>query len=109
MNTYPMPMTDEIIQQFIQSTSLPTVMDFWAEWCPPCKQVNIWMQHIAEQYLNRLVVVTVNIDENPLILDLFTVQGVPTILLFRDGKLVHRQKDELTEADLKLLIEQHIL
>ena len=80
-------------QQFDQEVlreTIPTVVDFWAPWCGPCRMVTPVLDTIAQGYPGRIKVVKVNSDENPDLSARFGIQGIPTIILFRDGKEVDR-------------------
>ncbi len=77
-------------QNEVLEETIPTVVDFWAPWCGPCGMVSPLLDEIAGQYPGRIKVVKVNSDENPDLSAQFGIQGIPTIILFRDGKEVNR-------------------
>ena len=66
---------------------MPVLVDFWAPWCGPCKMLAPALQELAEEYDNRLKVVKVNVDENPGLASRFDVMGIPTMILFKNGRL----------------------
>jgi thioredoxin 1 len=68
----------------------PVLVDFWAEWCPPCKMIAPILEEIEVEYGDRLTVVKLNGDENPEIVERYGVLGFPTLNLFHDGKVVHQ-------------------
>jgi thioredoxin len=76
---------DEVIDE-----TIPTVVDFWAPWCGPCSMVNPILDEIARGYPGRIKVVKVNSDENPELSTQFGIQGIPTIILFREGREIDR-------------------
>lgn len=105
----PVQTSDATFAAEVLETKRPAVIDFWAEWCPPCQGIHGWMQNLAQNFSDRLVVAQVDVEKCPQLVAGFEVQAVPTILLMRDGKIVHRQCTELTESDLRALVEQHLL
>jgi thioredoxin 2 len=76
---------DEVLYE-----TIPTAVDFWAPWCGPCRMVSPVLDDIAGRYPGRIKVVKVNSDENPALSHQFGIKGIPTIILFRDGKEVDR-------------------
>jgi thioredoxin 2 len=79
----------EFLEEVIRET-IPTAVDFWAPWCGPCKMVSPILEDIADKHPGKIKVVKVNSDENPGLSQRFGIQGIPTIILFRDGKEVDR-------------------
>ena len=78
-------------EEEVLKESIPTVVDFWAPWCGPCKMVSPLLEDIARKYPGRIKVVKINTDKNPYIASRYAIQGIPTIILFRNGQEVNRQ------------------
>ena len=79
----------EFLEEVLRET-IPTAVDFWAPWCGPCKMVSPVLEDIADKHPGKIKIVKVNSDENPGLSQRFGIQGIPTIILFRDGKEVDR-------------------
>ena len=86
--------TDESFESEVLKASKPTLVDFWAEWCGPCKQVGPILEEISDEMSNDVVIAKHNIDENPNQPTKYGVRGIPTMLIFKDGEL----KATLAEA-----------
>ena len=96
--------TDESFETDVLKAEGPVVVDFWAEWCGPCKQIGPALEEIAEEMDGRVRVAKVNIDESPNAPSRYGVRGIPTLLLFKDGEIV----DKKVGADSKRGIEAWI-
>ncbi|WP_080904991.1 thioredoxin [Parabacteroides sp. Marseille-P3160] len=82
--------TDQNFNEVLNSGK-PLVLDFWAEWCGPCRMVGPIIEDLAEEYKDRVTVGKVDVDENNDIVAQFGVRNIPTILFFKDGKVVDKQ------------------
>ena len=79
--------TDDSFELDVIKSGKPVLVDFWAEWCGPCKQMNPALDQISEELAGQLTVAKVNIDENPMAPGRYGVRGIPTLLLFKDGQV----------------------
>lgn len=105
----PIQTTDTTFAVDVLAAPRPAVIDFWAEWCPPCGAIHGWMERLAHELGEQIVVAQVNVETCPQVVAEYGVQGVPTILLLREGSIVHRQTSELSEGDLRRLVEQRLI
>lgn len=96
--------TDSNFEQII-SAGKPAVVDFWAPWCGPCRMVVPIIEELATEYEGKVNIGKVNVDENPGVSASQSIRNIPTILFFKDGKLVDKQVGAATKADLKAKIE----
>jgi thioredoxin 1 len=80
--------TDDSFQNDVLQAPGPVLVDFWAEWCGPCKQIGPALEDIAGEFAGRVQVVKLNIDENPLTPTQLNVRGIPTLMVFKDGKAI---------------------
>lgn len=108
MQTQPMEITDDTFATAVLAADKPVIIDFWAEWCPPCHLVSQWMARLAVDYADKLHVAKIHADTNPETIAAYGVRGLPTILFMRAGAVVHRQVDEIDEAGLRLLIDDFL-
>ncbi len=96
---------DQNFEKDISSQDVPVVVDFGAEWCGPCKQLDPILEEIAKENINKLKIFKINIDENPVTPQKFGVRGIPTIMLFNDGKLVDSKVGSLPKSTLEAWIK----
>ncbi len=92
----------------VEQSSLPVLVDFWAPWCGPCKMLAPALQELAEEYANRLKVVKVNVDENPGLASRFEVMGIPTMILFKNGKAVDSFSGAMSKQALADKVAPHL-
>ena len=104
----PIKVTDEEFDEKVLNSDLPVVVDFWAPWCGPCKAVAPILDKLAEDYSGKVVIAKVNTDEDNQYAAQYGVQGIPTMIFFYEGKLVHRQVGALPEPSMRDLFEQFV-
>ncbi len=97
----PTAVSDSSFDTVVLRASEPVLVDFWAEWCGPCRMVAPILDDIAREYDGKLTVAKVNIDENPMTPNEYAVRGIPTMMLFMDGKLVDTKVGALPKGQLK--------
>jgi len=99
-------MAKKSFQELISSPGMPVLVDFYADWCGPCKSMSPIVQQVAADYNGKLKVIKVNVDSNQAAAAQYRVQGVPTFILFRDGQQVWRQSGAMPANVLQQAIKQ---
>ena len=103
-NGHPVVVTDANFEQ-VTSQAKPVLVDFWAEWCPPCRMIAPALEELAREADGRYVIAKLNVDENQETAGRFHIEGIPTLLIFKSGQLV----DRLVGLQPKDSIQQHLL
>ncbi len=100
--------TDATFETDVITSAKPVLLDFWAEWCGPCRQLLPVVEELAGEMGDTISVVKLNVDENPQTPAKFGVRGIPTLMIFKDGQLKQTRVGGLPKADLKKWIEDSI-
>jgi thioredoxin 1 len=101
--------SDEGFEEEVIRTSIPVVVDFWAEWCEPCHRITPLVEEIASEYDGRLKVAKVDVDCSPTIATRYGVRGIPTLILFKGGQPVERLVGYMPKSELVARIEPYLL
>ena len=97
--------TDATFDREVRQSDVPVVVDFWAEWCGPCKQIGPALEELAAEYDGRVKIVKVNVDENPQTPMQMGVRGIPALFMFKGGDVVSNKVGAAPKAALKDWIE----
>ena len=100
--------TDESFEKDVLKSDKPTLVDFWAEWCGPCKQVAPILEEISNEMSNEVVIAKHNIDENPNQPTKWGIRSIPTMLLFQDGELKATKVGATTKSNIVSWIKENI-
>ena len=100
--------TDNSFDQDVLNSDVPVLVDFWAEWCGPCRMMTPTVDAIATEYAGRVKVGKVNVDENGGISMRYNIRGIPTLLLFKGGKPVAQKVGAVGKTDVQKMIEAHL-
>lgn len=101
-------LTDANFDTTVNQSPKPILVDFWAEWCGPCRRLAPTVDELATDYDGKVVVAKMNVDENPATPMRFSVRGIPTLLLFKGGQIVEQVVGLADKASLKRLIDKHV-
>jgi thioredoxin 1 len=104
--TKPMNITDAQFDQEVVQSATPVVVDFWAPWCAPCRMIAPTLESLSKELDGKVRFVKINVDENPLQASKFGVQGIPTLLFFRNGELVDTAVGAYPEPMLRDKLEE---
>ena len=100
--------TDGNFEQDVLKAGAPVLVDFWAEWCGPCKRLGPTVDALAADYKGKVVVGKLNVDENQTIAERYQIRGIPTLLLFKGGQIVESVVGLAQKDDLKKRIDKHL-
>jgi thioredoxin 1 len=101
-------LTDANFEQTVNQSPTPILVDFWADWCGPCRRLAPTVDELATDYRGRVVVAKMNVDENPATPMRFSIRGIPTLLLFKGGQIVEQIVGLADKDSLKRLIDKHV-
>ncbi|MGI8893030.1 MAG: thioredoxin [Bacteroidia bacterium] len=101
-------LTDANFEDIVMKSEVPVLVDFWAEWCGPCRMVGPMVEEIAKEYEGKAVVGKVDVDSNPEISTKFGIRNIPTILFFKNGEIVDKQVGAVPKTVLSGKLDTHL-
>lgn len=100
--------SDNDFNDKVLKASVPVLVDYWAEWCGPCKMIAPILDEIAKDYAGKITVAKLNIDDNPATPQHYGVRGIPTLMLFIDGEVEGTKVGAMTKSQLAAFIDNYI-
>lgn len=89
-------------------SEIPALVDFWAPWCGPCKMIAPYLEELAKNYSGKLKVCKLNVDEAPEVATQYTVMSIPSLMLFKDGKVMEKQVGAINKKELEKFIQPYL-
>ncbi len=108
MSEHILQISDAEFDEKVLKSATPVLVDFWAEWCGPCKMIAPILEEIGAEYQGRITVAKVNIDNNPGTPQRYGVRGIPTLILFKDGEVLATKVGALAKSQLAAFIDANI-
>jgi len=100
--------TDETFNQDVLQSDVPVLLDFWAEWCGPCKMIGPILEELTEEYAKTVKIIKLNVDENNNTAIKYAVRSIPTLILFKDSKVQAQHVGSASKAQLKQFIDSNL-
>ena len=100
--------TDATFEHEVIQSALPVLVDYWAEWCGPCKMIAPALDDSAESYAGRLHIAKVNVDDNPSLPSRYGIRGIPTLMLFKNGQVAATKVGALSKSQLAAFIDDNL-
>jgi thioredoxin 1 len=100
--------SDSSFEHDVLQSNVPVLLDFWAEWCGPCKMIAPILDQIAAEYAGKVLVAKMNVDENPKTPMKFNVRGIPTLILFKNGQLQGQKIGAVRKADVAAFLDSNL-
>lgn len=108
MSSHIHTVSDDSFETDVIKSTIPVLVDFWAQWCGPCKALAPIIEDLAQEYMNKVKFVKLNVDHNPATPPKFGIRGIPTIILFKEGQVAATQVGLLSKSDLIKFLDAHL-
>ena len=108
MNEKIITISDDSFENQVLKSELPVLVDFWAEWCGPCKMIGPILDDVAEEYEGKITIAKMNVDQNSVSPAKYGVRGIPTLLIFKNGELASTKVGALSKTQLKEFIDAQL-
>jgi thioredoxin 1 len=108
MSEFVKEVSDSSFEKDVLESGKPVLVDFWAQWCTPCRMIAPIVESVAQQYGETASVVKLNVDDNPTTAQRYGIKGIPTLILFREGKEVERVVGATSKESITRMIEKYI-
>ncbi len=100
--------SDQTFEQEVLASELPVLVDYWAEWCGPCKMIAPILDEVSKDYAGKLQIAKLNVDENRDVPARFGIRGIPTLMLFKNGALAATKVGALSKSQLTLFLDSNL-
>lgn len=100
--------TDSNFDEQVVNSELPALVDFWAEWCAPCKSIAPIVEELAGEYQSKVRIGKLNVDENPKTATQYGIRGIPTLLLFKEGKVVNQMVGVKSKTEIQKNLDNNV-